>query len=247
MTQQKKGFIFYKSFHEAIKELPNKQQLELYQAIFEYSFEEKEKKLEGISKTIFTLIKPQLEANHKKFLNGCKGAEHGNKGAEHGKKGGRPRNENPPENPPSDEAKNPPENPRKDKVKDKDKDKDKKTKTKKYNDFHFSIASELGKFVKNHYKKNLTMGNIKKWADDIRLLQEEDLSPRENSEEDIKKAMKSIIENTGKPYFVTVQSGTAFRKKFISIEEYSKRENKQSKPPININTNDYDYGTSGKF
>ena len=87
MTHQKKGFIFYKSFHEAIKELPNKQQLELYQAIFEYSFEEKDKKLEGISKSIFTLIKPQLEANHKKFLNGCKGAEHGNKGAEHGKKG----------------------------------------------------------------------------------------------------------------------------------------------------------------
>lgn len=125
--------------------------------------------------------------------------------------------------------------------------KNKKTKAKKYNDFHFSIANELGSFVKNHYKKNLTMGNIKKWADDIRLLQEEDLSPRENSEEDIKKAMKSIIENTGKPYFVTVQSGTAFRKKFISIEDYSSRENKQSKPPININTNNYDYGTSGKF
>ncbi len=247
MTQQKKGFIFYKSFHEAIKELPNKQQLEIYQAIFEYSFEEKDKKLEGISKSIFTLIKPQLEANHKKFLNGCKGAEHGNKGAEHGKKGGRPRNENPPENPPNDEAKNPPENPRKDKVKDKDKDKDKKTKAKKYNDFHFSIANELGNFVKNHYKKNLTIGNIKKWADDIRLLQEEDLSPRKSSEEDIKKAMKSIIENTGKPYFVTVQSGTAFRKKFFSIEEYSKRENKQSKPPININTKEIDYGTSGKF
>jgi len=246
MTQQKKGFIFYKSFHEAIKELPNKQQLEIYQAIFEYSFEEKDKKLEGISKSIFTLIKPQLEANHKKFLNGCKGAEHGNKGAEHGKKGGRPSDKNPPENPPNDEAKNPPENPRKDKVKDKDKDKDKKTKAKKYNDFHFSIASELGDFIKNHYKKNLTMGNIKKWADDIRLLQE-DLSLRQNSEEDIKKAMKSIIENTGKPYFVTVQSGSSFRQKFFSIEEYSKRENKQSKPPININTKEIDYGTSGKF
>ncbi len=126
-------------------------------------------------------------------------------------------------------------------------DNNKKTKAKKYNDFHFSIANELGNFVKNHYKKNLTIGNIKKWADDIRLLQEEDLSPRKSSEEDIKKAMKSIIENTGKPYFVTVQSGTAFRKKFFSIEEYSKRENKQSKPPININTKEIDYGTSGKF
>ncbi len=107
-------------------------------------------------------------------------------------------------------------------------DNNKKTKTKKYNDFHLSIATELGDFVKNHYKKNLTIGNIKKWADDIRLLQEEDLSPRQNSEEDIKNVMKSIIKNTGKPYFVTVQSGTAFRKKFFSIEEYNNRENKQS-------------------
>ena len=34
----RKGFIFYESFWEAIKELPEKNQLELYQAITEYSF-----------------------------------------------------------------------------------------------------------------------------------------------------------------------------------------------------------------
>lgn len=126
-------------------------------------------------------------------------------------------------------------------------DNNKKTKAKKYNDFHLSIATELGNFVKNHYKKNLKISHIKKWADDIRLLQEEDLSLRENSEEDIKKVMRLIIENTGKPYFVTVQSGSSFREKFCNIEEYSNRQNKQSKPPININTKEIDYGTSGRF
>jgi hypothetical protein len=32
------GFVFYRSFWEAIKELPSENQLELYQAITEYSF-----------------------------------------------------------------------------------------------------------------------------------------------------------------------------------------------------------------
>lgn len=226
MTQQKKGFIFYKSFYEAIKELPNKQQLEIYQAIFEYSFEEKDKKLEGISKTIFTLIKPQLEANHKKFLNGCKGAEHGNKGAEHGKKGGRPRNENPPENPPNDEAKNPPENPRKDKVKDKDKDKDKKTKTKK-DFFDLDIPDYVNKET------------LKDFID----MRKNSRSPM--NEQAFKLLIKKIKDFKEQGQDINKCLEEAILSNWKSI--YPLKENKQSKPPININTKEIDYGTSGKF
>lgn len=62
--------IFYRSFYEAIKELPTNNQEELYTAIFEYSLNFNEVELTGLSKTIFTLIKPQLEANNKRFESG---------------------------------------------------------------------------------------------------------------------------------------------------------------------------------
>lgn len=62
--------IFYRSFYEAIKELPGQNQAEVYSAIFEYSLNFSEIKLTGLSKTIFTLIKPQLDANLKRFRNG---------------------------------------------------------------------------------------------------------------------------------------------------------------------------------
>lgn len=62
--------IFYRSFFEAIKELPKENQADVYGAIFEFSLNMKEIELLGISKTIMTLIKPQLEANIKKYHNG---------------------------------------------------------------------------------------------------------------------------------------------------------------------------------
>jgi hypothetical protein len=64
--------IFYRSFYEAIKSLPESNQLEVYNAIFEYSFNFVEVELTGLSNTIFTLIKPQLEANNKRYENGNK-------------------------------------------------------------------------------------------------------------------------------------------------------------------------------
>jgi len=64
--------IFYRSFYEAIKDLPPENQAEVYNAIFEYSLNGNEVELTGISKTIFTLIKPQIQANIKRFKNGSK-------------------------------------------------------------------------------------------------------------------------------------------------------------------------------
>jgi Ni,Fe-hydrogenase I large subunit len=66
------SLIFYRSFYEAIKELPKETQAEVYTAIFEYSLNFNELQLSGLAKTIFTLIKPQLEANNKRFINGSK-------------------------------------------------------------------------------------------------------------------------------------------------------------------------------
>ena len=52
--------IFYRSFYEAIKELPPENKIEVYDAIFSYSLDFSEPDLSGISKTIFTLIKPRF-------------------------------------------------------------------------------------------------------------------------------------------------------------------------------------------
>ena len=75
----RESFIFYKSFYESIKELDAEHQVEIYNAIFKHQFEGIETDLKGISKSIFTLIIPQLEANNKRW--------------ENGKKGGRPKNQ----------------------------------------------------------------------------------------------------------------------------------------------------------
>jgi hypothetical protein len=66
------SMIFYRSFYEAIKNLSPDLQAELYNAIFSYGLDFKEPELNGISLTIWTLIKPQLDANIKRFENGKK-------------------------------------------------------------------------------------------------------------------------------------------------------------------------------
>ena len=66
------SLIFYRSFYEAMKELPLEQQWEIYNAIFSYWLDFQEVELNWISKTVFTLIKPQLDANIRKYKNGTK-------------------------------------------------------------------------------------------------------------------------------------------------------------------------------
>ena len=64
------SFIFYRSFYEAIKEIPEESQLKVYKAITNYALNQEEIELNGIPKAIFSLIKPQLDANYKKYENG---------------------------------------------------------------------------------------------------------------------------------------------------------------------------------
>ena len=83
--------IFYRSFFEALRELDSDTKALLYDSIFEYGLNFKEPVLTGVAKTVFTLIRPQLDANIRKF-------ENGKKGAEHGAKGGRPTADEPENN-----------------------------------------------------------------------------------------------------------------------------------------------------
>ena len=68
------SFIFYRSFYEAIKDLPRDVQGEIYTAIMEYSLYGNEtENLKPIARSIFTLIKPQIDVNNKRFDNGNRG------------------------------------------------------------------------------------------------------------------------------------------------------------------------------
>lgn len=94
------SFIFYKTFYDCIKELPQKSAVILYNAIFEYVFNETEPKLKGLEQGIFNMMRAQIDANNKRY-------ENGKKGAEHGKLGGRPKKENPKGDIVENEDKNP--------------------------------------------------------------------------------------------------------------------------------------------
>ncbi len=64
--------VFYRSFFDAIKELPERNQVEVLKAICEFGFDGIEPEISGISKTVWILIKPNLQANRKKWESGCK-------------------------------------------------------------------------------------------------------------------------------------------------------------------------------
>lgn len=82
MKENNKSFVFYKSFYEAISQIPPENQLEVYNAICKYSLEGKEpENLSGIASAIFILIKPNIDSSQNRYQASI----------ENGKRGGRPR------------------------------------------------------------------------------------------------------------------------------------------------------------
>ena len=73
------SFVFYKSFAKGIKCLSDADRLKIYDAIVSYALDGDALELDGVAECIFELIKPQIDANQKKY--------------EDGKKGGRPKKE----------------------------------------------------------------------------------------------------------------------------------------------------------
>lgn len=120
---ERDGFIFYRSFWDGIKNLPEEVKIDVITCIMEYALNGVEVDTDNkISKSVFTLIKPQIDANNKKY--------------ENGKKGGRPNNQTKTKTKPNDNQEITTEKPNdnqtetevepkeKDKVKEKEKEKD---------------------------------------------------------------------------------------------------------------------------
>jgi len=108
------GFVFYKSFYDAVKELDPQIRLNFYEALFEYALEGQEPDIQGVEKAFFLFVKPQIDANNKRY--------------ENGKSGGRKPNVNQTETktkPKPNQTETKPEPKEKDKEKEKEKEKDK--------------------------------------------------------------------------------------------------------------------------
>lgn len=74
--------LFYRSFVDAIDILPEEEQLKAYRAIARYGLDGIEPELESLYGAVFLLAKPQIDANNRRYENGCKGgAPKGNQNA----------------------------------------------------------------------------------------------------------------------------------------------------------------------
>jgi len=79
-TQNKRdSFIFYRSFYDASKCLKTEEKAQLFDAICSYALDEKVEQLDGTAYGMFQLVKPQLDANRKRFNNGCIKKQKGSK------------------------------------------------------------------------------------------------------------------------------------------------------------------------
>ena len=118
----REAMLFYQSFDKAIDKLEDVDRLSLYTAITKYGLYGEEPELDGAAGAMFELVRPQIDANNRRYQNG--------------KKGGAPKdNQNATKNKPDTTEKQPKNNQKqpknnqkqakeKDKEKEKDKDKD---------------------------------------------------------------------------------------------------------------------------
>ena len=69
---ERSNFTFYRSYYEALQELPEKDQTKVLMAVIAYALDGEEKELKGVPKAFFTLIKPTLDSGRKMAKGGTK-------------------------------------------------------------------------------------------------------------------------------------------------------------------------------
>ena len=67
------GFVFYRSFFESFEDLSKKDKLILFDALCNYALNDIVPELTGTTNAIFKLLKPQVDANNRRYENGLKG------------------------------------------------------------------------------------------------------------------------------------------------------------------------------
>ena len=66
-------FTFFRSYYEAAETLPDDSRLELYDALLDYVLNGNMRELNGVAKTAFILMKPNLDNSIKQYKNGKEG------------------------------------------------------------------------------------------------------------------------------------------------------------------------------
>lgn len=179
-----KGFTFYKSYYESLKNLKEKDKKEIINAILEYIFDDKIPNFNGTKKAVWALIEPNLNTS-KNRSNPYSGAPYGNSNASKEK-----------------QSKNNQKTTSDLKDKDKDKDKDKEcviensppTDTDTVFDFCFS---NFGNYNKNdlerscekffNYYQERGWKNVKNWQEKLNMWIEDDIEGKK-----IKRSKKRI-------------------------------------------------------
>jgi hypothetical protein len=230
MTNQKinrDSFIFYRSFYLATKCLNQAEKAQLFDTICSYALDNEMGELDGTAKGMFELIKPQLDANRKRFENGCV------KKQKISKTEAKPKQKISKTEANVNENVNVNEECKLELINDTDNNISiKKDIIKKQNHLESEFCKEVVDTLQNHLQttlnKKITTAN---WQKQIELLLDKDLKPRgiDIAKEDIITCMQAVIDNHKEDYFPVIESASAFRDKFSKIEDFLKRKNNLNK------------------
>ena len=69
----RESFVFYRSFFESFEGLSKKDKLLLFEAVCNYALNDIKPDLTGVPLAMFKLLKPQIDANNRRYENGKKG------------------------------------------------------------------------------------------------------------------------------------------------------------------------------
>ena len=209
-TQTRDSFIFYRSFYDASKCLKTNEKAQLFDAICSYALDEKIEQLDGTAFGMFQLVKPQLDANRKRFQNGCVKKQNESK-TEAKKK----QNESKTEANVNVNV---------------NKNVNEECKSELINHNHKSeldlfcdeIVISLQEILGRKLNRTIATSN---WNKEIKLIINNDLKIRggQQARQDLIKCIQAVENHYGKDYFPIIQSAKSLREKFIKIENYLER------------------------
>ena len=70
---QRDSMVFYRSFHEATRELPPEIYKEAMVALMDYALDGRINEVSAYTNMFLQMAKPQVDANNQRYINGSKG------------------------------------------------------------------------------------------------------------------------------------------------------------------------------